>query len=60
MQTIDVKSVRESLGESQARFAERLGVNQVTIHRWEKKGLPKYGTARHAVEKLKAEIEAAQ
>ena len=54
---IDVRAVRKSIGESQARFAERLGVNQVTIHRWEKNGLPKHGTARRAVERLAEEVE---
>lgn len=57
---IDVRSVRESLGESQARFAERLGVNQTTVHRWEKNGLPRHGAARRAVEKLAEDTEAAQ
>lgn len=57
---IDVRSVRKSLGESQARFAERFGVNQVTIHRWEKNGLPKHGAARNAVERLIEKVEATQ
>ena len=57
---IDVRSVRESLGESQARFAERFGVNQVTIHRWEKKGLPEHGVARRAFETFVEVLEASR
>jgi DNA-binding transcriptional regulator YiaG len=54
---IDVRSVRKSLGETQAAFAERFGVNTATVHRWEKFGLPKHGAARHAVEKLSEDVE---
>lgn len=32
---IDVARLRKSLGESQAAFAERFGVNQSTVSRWE-------------------------
>lgn len=60
----DIRAAREKLGESQAEFAKRLGVNQSTVHHWEKKGLPDRGTARVAVESLLAEVttlaEAAQ
>lgn len=56
MQQIDVRSVRESLGESQTAFAERFGVDQSTVHRWETEGLPERGVARHAVEKLLQEL----
>lgn len=47
---MDIKTVRETLGESQARFGERFGVDQSTVHRWETEGLPKRGVARHAIE----------
>lgn len=48
----EIKEARRSLGESQKAFADRLGVDQATIHRWEKKGVPARGTARVAVENL--------
>ena len=53
----DIKAVRASLGESQAAFAARFGVDQATIHRWETDGLPKRGTARVAVEQMLAELQ---
>lgn len=58
MQTdeLSVQTIREALGESQTRFGERFGVDQTTVHRWEKNGLPARGAARHAVEKLATEL----
>ncbi len=53
---VDVKTIRESLGESQSAFGERFGVDQSTVHRWEKEGLPERGAARHAVENLINEL----
>jgi len=53
----DIKAIRTQLGESQAAFAQRFGVDQATVHRWEKKGLPKRGTARVAVENLLDDLE---
>ncbi len=32
---INVRKLRERLGLTQAQLAEKLGVNQTTIHRWE-------------------------
>lgn len=32
---IDFRGVRERLGENQREFAERFGVNQSTLARWE-------------------------
>lgn len=55
----NVKLLRESLGESQAAFGERFGVDQSTVHRWEKEGLPGRGVARRAVEKLAEELSEA-
>lgn len=43
-----VKALRNLLGESQKQFADRFGVNQSTVNRWEAKGIPR-GTARVAV-----------
>lgn len=59
MQTIDVRFLRtEILHESQTAFAERFGVDQSTVHRWETEGLPKRGAARHAVQRLIEEVGA--
>ena len=50
----EIKKMRERLGESQTEFANRFGVNQSTVHRWETEGLPSAGAARMAVEKFAA------
>lgn len=55
---LDVRALRNSLNESQAAFAERFGVDQSTVARWEIDGLPTRGTARRAVEKLAEELRA--
>ena len=55
-----IKAAREALGENQEQFAQRLGVDQTTVHRWEKRGLPGRGTAKVAVEKLLSELPAAE
>lgn len=36
----DIKTARKQLGESQAAFGQRFGVDQSTIHRWEQNGPP--------------------
>jgi DNA-binding transcriptional regulator YiaG len=59
MQAIDVRTLRTSLGESQTAFAERFGVDQSAVSRWEKEGLPSRGAARNAVEKLADEVSRA-
>lgn len=43
---IDVKALRGSLGLTQAKFAEALGVSQAVVSKWETKGPPRRGTAR--------------
>lgn len=45
----EIKKARDELKESQAAFAQRFGVDQATVHRWEKLGPPKRGTARLAL-----------
>lgn len=52
-----VRAAREKLGETQATFAARFGVDQSTVHLWESRGLPTRGTARVAVERLLAELK---
>lgn len=53
-----IRSARQSLGESQAAFGERFGVNQSTVDRWETNGAPTRGTARWAIERFLDEIQA--
>jgi DNA-binding transcriptional regulator YiaG len=45
----DLKAARCLLKESQAAFAVRFGVNQTTITRWEKHGLPRGGPTRNFI-----------
>lgn len=49
---VKVKAAREQLGETQAAFAARFGVDQSTIHLWETRGIPNRGVARFALERL--------
>ncbi len=51
-----IKALRDRLGESQAKFASRFDVNQSTVNRWERHGLPSRGTAKMAVERVLEEI----
>jgi DNA-binding transcriptional regulator YiaG len=51
-----VKSARTGLGESQAAFGERFGVNQSTVHRWETEGPPEGGAAGKAIERVLSEL----
>jgi DNA-binding transcriptional regulator YiaG len=37
----DIRRARKRLRESEATFAARVGVNQSTVHRWEKDGVSK-------------------
>lgn len=55
-----VKAAREKAGETQAAFAERFGVNQATVHRWETDGPPERGAAGKAIELVLAELEGAR
>ena len=54
---MNVKEARLLLGESQAAFGRRLGVDQATVHRWERYGIPEQGTAKVAIERLLQDIE---
>lgn len=51
-----IKAVRANLKESQAVFAERFGVDQSTVHRWEENGIPDRGTTAVLIEKVFAEL----
>ncbi|WP_316172452.1 helix-turn-helix domain-containing protein [Bradyrhizobium sp. SZCCHNRI2049] len=46
-----IREARERIGESQAAFAERFGVDQSTVHRWETNGPPARGPARRLIER---------
>ncbi|WP_433996080.1 helix-turn-helix domain-containing protein [Bradyrhizobium liaoningense] len=52
-----IREAREMVGESQAVFGERFGVDQSTIHRWEANGPPSRGPARRALEREIRSIE---
>jgi DNA-binding transcriptional regulator YiaG len=52
-----IKETRARLGESQEIFAVRFNVDQSTIHRWEKGGVPDRGTTPIAVDRVLAELE---
>jgi DNA-binding transcriptional regulator YiaG len=54
---VKVKTAREQLGETQAAFAARFGVDQSTIHLWETRGIPTRGAARFALERLFEELK---
>lgn len=51
-----IKAAREKVGESQAAFGGRFGVDQSTIARWENGGIPTRGPARIAIERELAGI----
>jgi DNA-binding transcriptional regulator YiaG len=46
-----VKAIRKTLGETQAAFARRFGVDQATIHRWETRGVRR-GAAQKLMQQL--------
>ena len=52
-----IKKVRAALGESQAQFAKRFGVNQSTVDRWESAGVTDRGVTEIAVRQVLASIE---
>jgi len=52
-----IREARERVGESQAAFGERFGVDQSTVHRWETQGPPRSGAARMAIEREISRIE---
>lgn len=55
-----IKKARQRLGESQATFAKRFGVDQSTLHRWETEGLPGRGPSQVAVEHVLNDISEKQ
>jgi transcriptional regulator with XRE-family HTH domain len=56
-----IKRARERLGESQAEFSKRFGVDQSAVSRWETQGVPSRGPAEAIVERVLADLaEAAE
>jgi DNA-binding transcriptional regulator YiaG len=51
-----IKAARERLGQSQAEFAKRFGVDQSAVSRWETQGLPARGPAEKMVERVLADL----
>jgi putative transcriptional regulator len=49
---LDIKSLRESLGQTQAEFAANLGVDQGTVSNWEKRKTKPSGPARKIMRTL--------
>ena len=54
-----IRAARERVGESQAEFGKRFGVDQSAISRWETQGLPSRGPAEAIVERVLAELKEA-
>lgn len=54
-----IKAARIGLGESQATFGERFGVDQSTVHRWETEGPPERGAAGKMIERVLGDLAAA-
>lgn len=48
----DILALRKRLNLTQAELARSLGVNTMTVWRWEKYGPPQNGTARALIERL--------
>lgn len=55
--TLDVKALRNDLGESQETFGKRFGVTQTAVLRWEKGNAPKRGLVADALKKLRARTQ---
>lgn len=56
----DLRAARERLKESQAAFAERFGVDQATVSRWEAGGPPSRGAAGKMIERVLDEVAEAR
>jgi transcriptional regulator with XRE-family HTH domain len=50
-----IRTLREALGLSQARFGERIGVNKVTVYRWEHGELRPGAESLQAIRKLRGQ-----
>lgn len=52
-----IKRIRSRLAETQAQFAERLGIDQGTLSRWEAGKPPKSGPAFLWLQRVLADID---
>ncbi len=57
MTSDEFKALRKALGDNQTQFAARLGIDQSAVSRWEKRGVPRTGPARMAIEMLTRELQ---
>ena len=51
-----LKATRDRVGESQTKFAKRLGIDQTTLSRWEAFGIPDRGPGQKIVERVVSEL----
>jgi len=52
----ELRAQRERVGETQSQFAERFGVNQSTIHRWETLGVARIKATRVLIEAVLKDV----
>jgi DNA-binding transcriptional regulator YiaG len=52
-----LKKVRDALNETQAQFADRIGIDQGTVSRWENGRLPKKGVAQALLRRVMEDID---
>jgi len=51
-----IREARDRLGETQWEFADRIGINQATVSRWEAGALPKKGVAQALLRRIMEDI----
>lgn len=52
----EIKAAREQLGESQVKFARRIGIARPTLHNWENGHLPQEGPSQALAQRVLAEL----
>jgi DNA-binding transcriptional regulator YiaG len=53
----EIKKIREDREETQAAFGLHFGVDQSTVHRWEKDGITDRGVTRLAIEHVLSRLK---
>jgi DNA-binding transcriptional regulator YiaG len=56
----DIRAARARVDETQSQFAQRFGVDRSTVASWEKRGLPRKGTAPTLIEQTIRDIAGKQ
>jgi DNA-binding transcriptional regulator YiaG len=51
-----IREARERLNETQEMFADRIGIDQATVSRWESGRLPKKGVAQALLRRVMDDI----